>query len=63
MTELLKSGSYTLSVWSVLVTVLGTTLPRRILPKGTHMYSPSVLGVTGSLGTPLSAVILSTSLW
>ena len=44
-----------------LETVLGITFPLRILPKGTHIYSPSILGSTGSLGTPFRVVILSTS--
>ena len=55
-----RSGSYTLSVCRVLVTVLGTTRPRRILPKGTHITGPSTRGWVGSRGTPFSWVMRST---
>ena len=52
-----------MSVWTVLVTVLGTILPRRSLPKGTHMFSPSTLGLVGVEGTLFQAVIFSSSRW
>ena len=45
------------------MTVLGTATPRRILPKGTQMHSPRVLGTVGTAGTPLQAVIRWTSRW
>ncbi len=45
------------------MTVLGTTLPLKILPNGTHMFSPRRLGVSGSPGTPFKAVIRSTIRW
>ena len=37
MVVAVRSGSKTLSVWMVLVTVFGMICPRSILPKGTHM--------------------------
>lgn len=59
----LRSGEYTRSVWMVLVTVLGTVLPRSSLPKGTHIYFPSFRGVVGSWGTWLNWVIIRSSRW
>ena len=58
-----RSEANTLSVWMVLVTVLGTALPRRILPKGTHILGPSTLGLVGSGGTPFRSVIFRTRRW
>ena len=37
-----------MSVWMVLVTVLGTIFPRSSLPKGTHMLFPSTRGLVGT---------------
>ena len=58
-----RSWAKTLSVWRVLVTVLGMALPRRILPKGTHILGPSTRGLVGSAGTPLRSTILRTNRW
>ena len=63
MVKDLRSGAKTLSVWMVFVTVLGTALPRRILPKGTHILGPSIRGDAGSAGTPLRAVSIPTRRW
>ena len=58
-----RSWANTLSVWMVLVTVLGMALPRRILPKGTHILGPSTRGTVGSARTPLRSAIFRTSRW